>query len=136
MTTIWDPLRHKDVALTPEEAVRQWCIGVLRDTLGVPESLMRSEVELRYGASAKVYRADILIYERGSVQPLCVVECKRPDIPLSPEVLEQALRYDMVLAVRYIWITNGQQTRVARRDPNGEVVWLDHAPTYNEMIEK
>ena len=26
--TIWDPLRKKDVALTPEERVRQWCIGV------------------------------------------------------------------------------------------------------------
>lgn len=26
---IWDPLRKKQVALTPEERVRQWFIGVL-----------------------------------------------------------------------------------------------------------
>ena len=29
MKRIWDPLRKKMVALTPEERVRQWFIGVL-----------------------------------------------------------------------------------------------------------
>ena len=40
---VWDPLRKKKVALTPEEKVRQWCIGVLRDTMKVPEHMMMSE---------------------------------------------------------------------------------------------
>ena len=31
MEKVWDPLRKKEVALTPEEKVRQWFIGVLRE---------------------------------------------------------------------------------------------------------
>ena len=31
-----DPLRKKDVPLTPEERVRQWFITVLKDTMQVP----------------------------------------------------------------------------------------------------
>ena len=33
--TIWDPIRKKNVALTPEERVRQWCIGILADHYGM-----------------------------------------------------------------------------------------------------
>ena len=57
MGTIWDPLRRKEVAATPEEQVRQWFIAaVLRDTVKVPMHMMMSEVGFRYGN--KQYRAD------------------------------------------------------------------------------
>lgn len=131
--TIFDPLRKREVRLTPEERVRQWFIGVLKDSLGVPAHLMGSEVELKYGQAGKTYRADILVYDR-SARPLAVVECKRPGIPLSEEVLRQALRYDMVLNVRYLFITNGTETRVARRLSDGSVAFLGKAPGYEEMI--
>ena len=75
--TVWDPLRRKDVALTPEEEVRQWFITVLRDGMKIPEHMMMSEVSLKVGA--KPYRADIVVYDR-TAKPLMVVECKRPDI--------------------------------------------------------
>ena len=39
-----------------------------------------------------------------------VVECKREDVPMSREVLEQALRYNLVLNVKYVVITNGLKT--------------------------
>lgn len=130
--TIWDPLRRKEVALTPEERVRQWFISVLRETSAVPVHLMNSEVEMHYGDSAKTYRADILIYGRDG-HPLAVVECKRPDVKLSQAVLEQALRYDMVLGVKYFIITNGKETRVARRYA-GTIAFCDHLPDYEEMI--
>ena len=32
---VWDPLRRKNVPLTPEERVRQWFITVLKDQEGV-----------------------------------------------------------------------------------------------------
>lgn len=128
---VFDPLRRKEVALTPEERVRQWFIGVLRDHLGVPVHLMNSEVEMHFGASGKTYRADILVYDRKG-QPLAIVECKRPDVKLTQEVLEQALRYDMVLGVKWFFITNGQQTRVAMRDGD-KVTAVGHAPRYGEM---
>ena len=46
MQTVWDPLRKKEVALTPEERVRQWFIAFLMKECDVPISLMNSEVAL------------------------------------------------------------------------------------------
>jgi hypothetical protein len=62
MRTVFDPLRRKEVALTPEEQVRQWCIGVLSGDLGVPLHMMMSEVGMKLGG--KQFRADILVYDR------------------------------------------------------------------------
>ena len=99
---VWDPLRRKEVALTPEERVRQWFITVLRDELGVPPYEMMSEATLSYGG--KAWRADIVVYRR-NMTPAMVVECKRPDVELTREVLEQALRYNLVLDVN--WMLSG-----------------------------
>lgn len=104
---VWDPLRKKMVALTPEEKVRQWFIGALKEQMKVPEYMMMSEASLKFGQ--KAFRADILVYGRDTA-PLLVVECKREDVQMSREVLEQALKYNMALGVKYIVITNGQKT--------------------------
>ena len=104
---IWDPLRKKSVRNTPEEAVRQWFISVLHEGMKVPEHMMGSEVAFRHGA--KEYRADIVVYNR-EAGPVMVVECKRPETAMDREVLEQALKYNLVLGVRYIAITNGERT--------------------------
>lgn len=113
---VWDPLRKKAVALTPEEKVRQWFIGVLKERLKVPEYMMMSEVGMKFGD--KDFRADILVYGRDTA-PLMVVECKREDVAMSLEVLEQALRYNLVLNVKYVVITNGLKTFGFARD--GEI---------------
>lgn len=128
--TIWDPLRKKEVALTPEERVRQWCIGVLAGQLQVPLHMMMSEAGFKLGD--KQFRADIIVYDR-KAQPLMVVECKRPEVEITSEVLDQAVRYNMVLNVKYIMITNGTRTFVCRRDGNG-FSFIDKVPAYNEMI--
>ncbi len=128
--TIWDPLRKKSVALTPEEQVRQWCIKVLAESMKVPYHMMMSEAGFRLGE--KQFRADILVYDRNA-QPLMIVECKRPEVELTREVLDQAIRYNMVLDVRYIVITNGNRTFMCRRQEDG-FVFIDTVPTYNEMI--
>ena len=128
--TIWDPLRKKDVALTPEEHVRQWCIGILSGAMQVPLHMMMSEAGFRLGQ--KQFRADILVYDR-SAQPLMVVECKRPEVELTQEVLDQAIRYNMALDVRYMMITNGTRTFICMKQGSGHV-FLDKVPTYNEMI--
>ena len=127
--TVWDPLRKKEVALTPEERVRQWCINVLSQQMQVPMHMMMSEAGFKLGE--KQYRADILVYDR-KAQPLMVVECKRPEVELTQEVLDQAIRYNMVLNVKYIIITNGTKTYMFGRQ--GErYAFLSKFPTYNEM---
>lgn len=129
-TTIWDPLRKKKVALTPEERVRQWCIGVLRDRMRVPAHMMMSEVGFRLGD--KQFRADILVYDR-QASPLAVVECKRPEVELTVEVLDQAIRYNMVLDVKYMIITNGIRTCICRKADSG-YEFIDTVPDYEQML--
>lgn len=133
---IWDPLRKKEVALTPEERVRQWFIGVLQNSLQVPPHMMMSEVGLKYGNGPiqKTYRADILVYDR-NLKPMLVTECKRPDVPLTREVMEQALRYNMVLDVKYIVLTNGSNVLFLRKFRDGHVESLTDIPTYAQMLE-
>ena len=127
---VWDPLRKKEVALTPEERVRQWCISVLAQQMQVPMHMMMSEVGFRL--AGKQLRADILVYDRNA-RPLMVVECKRPDVALTQEVLDQAIRYNIVLDVRYMIITNGTKTFICRKQDEG-FVFIDNVPTYNEML--
>ncbi len=137
---IWDPLRKKSVVLTPEEGVRQWFIQLLHERMGVPLHMMMSEVGLEFGADVgglsgrkrKVYRADIVVYDR-QARPLMVVECKRPEVELTRQVLDQALRYNRILDVRYVALTNGSRTLLCKRE--GETfVFLDQAPTWEEML--
>lgn len=139
--TIFDPLRRKEVALTPEEAVRQWFIGVLRDQFRVPMQKMMSEVGVSSGERTsairggrrKIDRADIMVYDRES-NPLMVVECKRPEVELTREVLEQALRYaSLFQGVRYLAVTNGRVTYFAA-GKDGRLEFTDNVPVYTEMI--
>ena len=129
-TTIWDPLRKKEVALTPEERVRQWFIGVLSQSLEIPLHMMMSETGFKLGG--KQFRADILVYDRAA-KPVMVVECKRPSVDLTADVLDQAIRYNMVLNVRYIAITNGTKTFMFVNE-GGQCRTVDAPPKYSEMI--
>ena len=128
---IWDPLRKKSVRNTPEEAVRQWFISVLHEGMGVPEHMMGSEVSFRHGA--KQYRADILVYDR-SARPIMIVECKKPQVELDQEVVDQAIRYNNELDVRFIAITNCAKTFMFKRTMGG---WefMQKAPTWEEMLK-
>ena len=130
MDTVRDPLRKKEVALTPEESVRQWFIGLLHKSQGVPMHQMMSEVQLEC-QGGKTYRADIVVYGHGGI-PAAIVECKRPEIQLNAEVLEQALRYGALLGVKCLILTSGRSTLVALREGD---VWKrsDHIPTYDEL---
>lgn len=140
MAEIWDPLRRKNVALTPEEGVRQWFVRILNEELHIPMAKMMTEVGMKFGEDVgglsgekrKTWRADIVAYGQQG-EPLLVVECKRPETELTREVLEQALRYNLVLQVRYLAVTNGNRTFFCRRE--GErFVFLDKVPLWDEMI--
>lgn len=130
MEQYYDPLRKKNVAATPEERVRQWFIRELLDSAKVPGHLMMSEAGFKF--SGKQYRADILIYGRDG-QPLAVVECKRPDVTIDASVAEQAMRYNAVLSVRFIFLTNGRSTFAFRRE-DGTFQPFGHIPSFEEMV--
>ena len=127
---VWDPLRKKSVRLTPEEEVRQWFISVLHEGMKVPEHMMGSEVSLTWNGLD--YRADIVVYDR-QAHPLLVVECKRPEVELTQEVVDQAIRYNNALDVCYIVITNGLKTFMFERGSDG-FVFVEKAPLWEDML--
>ena len=130
MKQIWDPLRKKYVTATPEEQVRQWFITQLRDRFKVPVTMMRSEAGFLFGG--KRYRADIIVYGRDG-KPVAVVECKRPEVDLDASVAEQAMKYNSVLGVKFLILTNGNLTYLYTL-ANGVFVPCGRIPLYEEMI--
>jgi len=102
---IFDPYRKKWITLTPEEWVRQNFMQYLVHVLRYPVSLIAIEKEILLGEVKK--RFDIVIYNQDTV-PFMVVECKEMNVPLSENVLHQALRYNTNMQAKFIVITNGR----------------------------
>lgn len=105
-TVIFDPSRKKFVALTPEEWVRQHVIQYLHREKQVPMSLISVETEIRLYKTRK--RFDLAVFDRNG-HPLLAVECKSPSVPITLQVLDQIVRYNLSLKVEYLMLTNGIQ---------------------------
>lgn len=103
---IMDPVRRRWVALTPEEWVRQYTIAYLHEQCGYPLELMHVEAAITLNGLTK--RCDIVVYDK-SVRPWMIVECKKESVPLTQKVIDQACRYNLVLQVPYLLLTNGHQ---------------------------
>jgi type I site-specific restriction endonuclease len=101
---IFDPVRRKFVALTPEEWVRQHLIAFLTTTANVPLTLIGVEKQIRINRLEK--RFDLVVFSRNG-SPLLLAECKAPNISLTEQVFDQASRYNLILNVRYFILTNG-----------------------------
>ena len=102
---VFDPVRRRWVALTPEEWVRQHTIVRLHEGYGYPLEVMQVEGAITLNGMTR--RCDIVVYQDG--QPWMIVECKKCEIPLTQKVCDQACRYNTVLRVPYLMLTNGKQ---------------------------
>lgn len=103
---VFDIVRRRWVALTPEEWVRQNTINMLHYRLCYPLELMQVEAAIALNGLTK--RCDIVVYDR-SVHPWMIVECKKESVPINQKVVDQACRYNLVLQVPYLFLTNGRQ---------------------------
>lgn len=106
-TFVFDPIRKKEVVLTPEELLRQLVLLYLLEEMKYPAHRIRSEVGIEVNGLQK--RCDIVVFDTG-VKPWLLVECKSPKIALTQPVFEQAARYNMRLQAPYLVITNGLAT--------------------------
>ena len=128
---IFDPLRKRYVALTPEEWVRQHVIRYLTAGLGYPASLIAVEARLRYNRLQK--RTDIVVYSR-SGRPSLIVECKAPGVAVDEAVLQQAAMYNMPLQVRFVVLTNGMDHYILFLNrENMSIEFRDRFPDYEEL---
>ncbi len=101
---IFDPARKKYVALTPEEWVRQHLIHYLNKDKGYPLGLMKVEKEFKYNKLSR--RADIIVCDRTGA-PLLMAECKSPDVEITQSVFDQAMRYNLIMDVKLMILSNG-----------------------------
>jgi len=101
---ILDTVRRKYVKLTPEEWVRQNFVRYLVNEGKYPAGLIGVEVNFRYNKLKR--RVDILVHNKYG-DPVMIVECKSPDIPIDDKVFDQIVCYNMGLKVPYIVVTNG-----------------------------
>ena len=129
---IFDFVRKRFVALTPEEWVRQHVLHFLCTEKSVPRSLMAVEKRLKINTLTK--RADVVAHAR-SGRALMLVECKAPGIQITQQVFDQAARYDMVFHVNFLLITNGLTNYCCRFDyTNNTYSFLPEIPSYSDMI--
>ncbi len=129
---IFDPVRKKYVALTPEEWVRQHLIRYLITDKSVPPALMRSEGEIALNRTRK--RFDVAVFSRNGSAVL-VAECKAPTVAITQEVLDQAGRYHMTLKARFLVLSTGLQNLVIEIDPlKNTLNRLSDIPVFGEMI--
>ena len=101
---IFDPLRRKYVSMTPEEWVRQHFVHYLISEKGYPASLMANETTIKLNTLTK--RCDTVVYNN-QLEPLVICEFKKPDVEITQQVFDQVVRYNIVLKVKYLVVSNG-----------------------------
>lgn len=130
---IYDSLRGKFVALTPEEWVRQHFVAYLTGSLGYPAALMGNEVSLALNGTAR--RCDTVLFSRQGLQPLMIIEYKAPHIEITQRVFDQIVRYNMAMRARWLVVSNGMRHFCCEVDYVSRAVrFLRHVPDYAELV--
>ncbi len=130
---IFDGVRKKFVALTPEELVRQQLIHFLIHSKNFPATLLQIETAINY--NNKSYRTDIVAYDRHA-QPLLIAECKAADVKITQDTFEQIARYNLVLKVPYLLVSNGQEHFFCRFDAMQNNYRFEPVlPNYEELLK-
>jgi len=128
---IFDPVRQKYTALTPEEWVRQHFVNYLLTAKGYPRQLIANEVAIKLNQTAK--RCDTVVYDR-YLDPLVVIEYKSPMVEISSQVFDQIVRYNMVLRVPYLIVSNGLSHYCCLIDYKTQgYSFLEEIPEYKEL---
>lgn len=128
---IFDTVRCRYVALTPEEWVRQHFVNYLISDKGYPQQLLANEVSIKLNNTKK--RCDSIVYNR-FLAPLMVIEYKAPTIEITSAVFDQIVRYNMTLQVRYLVVSNGMNHFCCKIDYETQTyAFLPNIPDYSEI---
>lgn len=128
---IFDDLRKKWVACTPEEWVRQHMTHYLTGHKEYPAGLMAVEYQLK--VNNRIKRCDIVCFDHQKT-PVLLVECKAPSISISQKTFDQIIQYNFHFKVKYLLVTNGLQHYCCYADfASKEVRYLKAIPGFNEL---
>ncbi|WP_189655298.1 type I restriction enzyme HsdR N-terminal domain-containing protein [Bacillus sp. HNG] len=133
-----DPIRNILILKTPEEVVRQRMVSFLQDKLKVPKEMIMLEEPMTYFKKGAKGRADIIVYrkEEDGLYPVILIECKSPNVELTDDVFEQAVRYDQIVLADALVLTNGNKMEwYGWNEKEDQYVSLAKIPTYQELLE-
>ena len=128
--SIYDVLRERFVALTPEEGIRQQFIHFLIQEKGYPQQLLANEVSITLNGTSK--RCDSVLYNQ-DLSPKMIIEYKAPHVSISQKVFDQILRYNITLQVEYLIVTNGKQTFICKVSAENKAEFLKEIPHYSQL---
>lgn len=129
---IWDVLRRRHVVLTPEEWVRQHVVHYLIQHRGYPKGLLSLERGHTYNQRRK--RTDLVALDLTG-QPLLLVECKAPSVPITAAVAHQAATYNQTIGAPLLLLTNGLQHFCWQVDPVLRTnTQLGEVPEYGALL--
>ena len=128
---IFDFLRRKYVALTPEEWVRQHFTHYLVEHKGYPKGLLGNEIELHIGN--KKLRCDSILYNKVA-QPQIIIEYKAPSVQVQQKTFDQISAYNLLLRVDYLIVSNGLQHYCCKMDyEQQKYCFLKDIPNYEKL---
>lgn len=130
-TYIFDAFRRKEVALTPEEWVRQHFVHFLVSAKGYPSERIANEVCIQLNTVSK--RCDTVVYD-DYLHPLVIVEYKAPGVAITEAVFDQIARYNAVLHVPYLIVSNGLSHYCCNMDyQTMQCGFLKEIPAYSDI---
>ena len=133
MVKIMDILRHKFIALTPEEWVRQHFVHFMIQHKGYSPTLMTNEVSITLNGMSR--RCDTVVYRQEGLKPLLIIEYKAPHVEITQKVFSQICRYNMALEVEYLIVSNGLKHYCCKVNlKEGGYTFLSDVPAYHELL--
>jgi len=128
---IFDVVRSRYVALTPEEWVRQHFVHFLIEHKGYPRPLLANEMQIKLNGTSK--RCDSVLYRR-DLSAQMIMEYKAPTVEITQKVFDQITRYNMVLHVDYLVVSNGLSHYCCRMDYENQTYhFLPDIPDYQAL---
>lgn len=125
---IWDHLRTRWIVLTPEEWVRQNFTHWMVECLGYPAARLGHEISLEVNGMKR--RCDAVFYDQNG-QPQIICEFKAPHINITQKTFDQISRYNLVMRVPLLIVSNGNQHFCCHMDyENQSYEFLTEIPKY------
>jgi len=129
---IFDIVRKKNVALTPEEWVRQHFVNYLITEKKYPKERIANEVTVSLNGMSR--RCDTVVYN-DYLEPVSIVEYKAPTVPITQDVFEQITLYNICLRVGFLMVTNGLEHYCCRIDYEAMTYsYMEKIPEYDEIV--
>ncbi|MBR5466258.1 MAG: type I restriction enzyme HsdR N-terminal domain-containing protein [Bacteroidaceae bacterium] len=129
---VWDYIRLRWIALTPEEWVRQHFSLWLTQYLGYPQQCLGHEISLQLNGMKR--RADAVLFTPEG-RPTMILEFKAPHINITQKTFDQIGRYNMVMQVPYLIVSNGMQHYCCKVNDEG-IDFLKDIPHYTQLMDK